>query len=87
MIVENRFRDVVMADPAVKQAFDAFKTAQRILIDARRPLEILASRRLIPHEFRFWNHEDIHSSGGQDWLTALAALETDPDALLPSAGG
>ncbi|MGB7090648.1 MAG: hypothetical protein WA465_06900 [Methylovirgula sp.] len=81
-----RIGEAVAADFAVLALLDRFAAAAREFLGTRKALELLSSREALPEGTRWLQHayEDVGDHIFNEWEAALAQLETNADAPLPS---
>lgn len=86
--VKRRIEKVIAAEPSFEALFVQYESLQRQMAEQGHLLSFLFS--CTPHHLQGWQNTMTHRSGGlQDktgpWRAALAALEDDPDAPLPTS--
>jgi hypothetical protein len=84
--LRERIGDAVAADNATLALLNRFAAAAREFLGCRKALEMLSSREALPEGTRWLQHayEDVGDAIFNEWQIALAALETNADAPLPS---
>jgi hypothetical protein len=85
--VKDKIQSVVGADPSLRKLLVEFEEMRRAVAQRERLLGSLSL--MIPHEFRFWQGtRQYRDNELQDetppWRAALAELEHDSDAALPT---
>jgi hypothetical protein len=82
--LDSRIKAVLAAEAPVEQLIVGFHKLRREFVAHQQLVEWLDSKHAIPAD-RFWQRDRGESvDGTAPWEAALAALETDPDAPLPS---
>jgi hypothetical protein len=92
--LDEAVRDVIRAEPALKQLINDYETAIKTVVDLRRALDYLASQialpkerecRVIPYSLAcntrpddYYDFSDLHAD--QPWQAFVNALASDPDA-------
>jgi chromosome segregation ATPase len=84
--LRERIGDAVAADSATVALLDRFAAAAREFLGCRKALEMLSSREALPEGTRWLQHayENVGDAIFNEWQAALAALETNADAPLPT---
>jgi hypothetical protein len=85
--VKQKVKDVVSADPSLRKLLVDFEEMKRMMVQRQNLLNFLIL--MIPHEFRHWHGTRSYRPNElQDetlpWRSALAELENNADAPLPS---
>jgi hypothetical protein len=87
--VDRAVEAVVKASTEIRALVGRLKTAYAELVDVRNALRAMQSR--LPDNLKIMGSVDIPSIHQDDlklaatWRAAIAALATDPDALLPTS--
>jgi chromosome segregation ATPase len=84
--LDDAVRKVIATDPATRALLAEFKNQLRNMTDLRRAIEFIESS--LPPDLRAWRSAEPWPElpGDAPWRAALAALEHEADALLPSLG-
>jgi chromosome segregation ATPase len=91
-LLDRALRDVIKAEPPVRQLLTKFKAVQADLEQRRFDLFWLWRNDMIPDEFKDWNMEERTVEPGPDdlsvgtapWKAALDELASNSDAPLPA---
>ena len=85
LVLERRVREVIAAEANIERLVADFVALHRELVGRRRVLEWLDLQDAVPRGTA-WRSEDGWPDlpGAAPWKAAAAALETDPDAPLPT---
>jgi chromosome segregation ATPase len=83
--LDDAVRTAVKADPATARLVAAFNEAERVYVSLRQAMGVVGTGRL-PKGSEFWDcqHNWPALADGSQWKAAIALLETDADAPLPS---
>jgi hypothetical protein len=82
--LDARIKEILKAEAPVEKLIAEYHVAHRKFASIQGVIEWLDVKHAIPAD-RFWQRDRGESvDGAAPWEAALAALETDPDAPLPS---